>query len=193
MSCLGSKRSAEISYWFCRRLRISAPRLAIERLRSSFMVYIHRPQSYGMQTPLGPMHTPRSYVEPVGLFTAEDRGFEHDRPQTPKPKQKGTPAQIILHPCSNFSESTIQCSPCFQPIPTLAYDNFRIRVIHGGLNRSLTHPVHDFELSADRPWTALIKAPLSLSCPPKDKTKSRSAFYQPNRNPKPLLKESSSL
>ena len=37
----------------------------------------------------------------------EARKLEYDRPLIPKPKKEGTPAEITLHPYSNFLESTV--------------------------------------------------------------------------------------
>ena len=49
-----------------------------------------------------------SNVPRHGIGTIEAGKLEHDRPPTPpRPKEAGTPAQIILHPSSNSSESTL--------------------------------------------------------------------------------------
>ena len=47
------------------------------------------------------------------LFPTElySRSLAHDRPPTPQPKKEGNPAQVIPHPCFNFSDFTGYAPP----------------------------------------------------------------------------------
>ena len=45
---------------------------------------------------------------PLGPIPYSRSRLELDHPPTPNPKKEGIPAEIILHPCSNFLKSALQ-------------------------------------------------------------------------------------